>query len=155
MNGRSAISLPRQTFLYIQRIIITFWVGGIWATGYLVVPVIFKSLEIKSVAGEVAGNIFTVMSWAGLVSALTLALCYWFVDRSRWRYVILLVMFILVLVNLFVLTPQIDAIRESVGVALQSGSEIYRRFAMLHGIASGLFLVVSLLGLLLVIRQPA
>jgi MFS family permease len=155
MDSRSAVSLPRQTFLYIQRIVLTFWIGGIWATGYLVVPVIFKSLENKSVAGQVAGNIFTVMSWAGLASALVLVLCYWFVDRSRWRYAVLLLMFFLVLVNLFVLTPQIDAIRESVGTALQSGSEIYRRFAMLHGIASGLFLVVSLLGLLLVIRQPA
>ena len=155
MSRSPAGPLPRQSFIYIQRIVLTFWIGGIWATGYLIVPVIFKSLSMNTVAGQVAGNIFTVMSWAGLASALMLGLSYWFIDRSRWRFVVLLVMFILVLINLFVLAPQIDGIRETVGVALQSGSEIYRKFAMLHGIASGLFLVVSLLGLLLVIRQPS
>jgi hypothetical protein len=76
------------------------------------------------------------------------------IDQNKWRFAVLLLIAVLVSTNLYILAPEIASLRETAGDALHKGTEIYSRFALLHGIASGLFLLVSLLGLLLVVRQP-
>jgi len=151
--------LPRSRIAYrvllnIQRIVLTFWIGGLWAVGYLVAPVLFHHLQNPQLAGLIAGELFTLMSWLGLASALVLTVIYFFLDRAKWRFLLLLLMVVLITLNLLYLTPEIGELREMAGGVIEKGSEIHNRFALLHGIASGLYLLVSLLGLLLVIRQP-
>ncbi|MEA1888838.1 MAG: DUF4149 domain-containing protein [Pseudomonadota bacterium] len=132
----------------------TLWIGGLWAVGYLVAPVLFSSLQNPQLAGSIAGELFTLMSWFGLASALALTVIYSFLDRAKWRFLVLLLIAAFIAINLFYLTPEIAGIRGMAGGAIVKGTAIHERFAMLHGIASGLFLMLSLLGLLLVIRQP-
>ena len=105
-------------------------------------------------AGSMAGYLFLLLGRAGLVSVLILVALYYFIDQAKWRFAVLLLIAILISINLYILAPEIAVLRETAGNALQKGTEIYSRFAMLHGLASGLYLLVSLLGLLLVIRQP-
>jgi hypothetical protein len=143
-----------RVLLNLQRIILTFWIGGMWAVGYLVVPVLFQQLPTPQMAGDVAGTLFIMLSWSGLISTLILAVTYAFIDRAKWRFIVLLLITVFIAINLFFLTPEIVGLREMAGDAFQKGTEIHSRFALLHGIASGLYLLVSLLGLLLVIRQP-
>jgi hypothetical protein len=138
----------------LQRVILTFWVGGMWAIGYLVVPELFRQLPTAQMAGSMAGDLFLLLGRAGLICTLLLIVLYFLIDQSKWRFAVLLLIAVLISTNLYILTPEIAALRETAGSALQKGTEIYSRFALLHGIASGLFLLVSLLGLLLVVRQP-
>ena len=150
---------PRSKLAYkvlvnLQRIILTFWIGGMWVVGYLVVPVLFKQLPTPQMAGDLAGSLFMLLSWSGLIAALTLTLIYFYINREKWRFLVLFVITLFIALNLFYLTPEIATLREMAGDALQKGTELHSRFAKLHGIASGLYLLVSLLGLLLVIRQP-
>jgi hypothetical protein len=148
----------------LQRVILTFWVGGMWAIGYLVVPELFQQLLVvpelfqqlptAQMAGTMAGALFLQLGQAGLICSLILVGLYFLLDQEKWRFAVLLLIAVLISVNLYILTPEIASLRETAGDALQKGTEIYSRFALLHGIASGLFLLVSLLGLLLVVRQP-
>lgn len=125
-----------------------------WTVGYLVVPVLFQQLPTPQMAGSLAGSLFVLLSWCGLISALLLFAAYLILDRAKWRFILLLVIAAFIALNLFFLTPEIAALRETAGAGLQYGTELHHRFALLHGIASGLYLLVSVLGLLLVIRQP-
>jgi len=125
-----------------------------WAIGYLVVPELFKQLPTSQMAGSMAGDLFLLLGRAGLICTLILIVLYFLIDQSKWRFAVLLVIAVLISTNLYILTPEIAALRETAGSALQKGTEIYSRFALLHGIASGVYLLVSLLGLLLVVRQP-
>ena len=140
--------------LNIQLIVLTLWVGGLWTVGYLVAPVLFHLLQNPQLAGQIAGELFTLMSWFGLASVLVLTVIYSFLDREKWRFLVLFLMAALIATNLLYLTPEIAGLRDMAGGAIEKGTEIHNRFAILHGIASGLYLLVSLLGLLLVIRQP-
>ena len=155
----TVVSRPRgklfnRVLLNLQRIVLTFWIGGMWAVGYLVVPVLFQQLPTPQMAGSLAGSLFNLLSWSGIISALVLILIYSFIDRAKWRFAVLLLIVAFIATNLFFLTPEIAALRETAGTALQNDPQLQSRFALLHGIASGLYLLVSLLGLLLVIRQP-
>jgi len=138
----------------LQRVILTFWVGGMWAIGYLVVPELFQQLPTAQMAGSMAGLLFLQLGQAGLICSLMLIGLYFFIDQAKWRFAVLLLIGLLISINLYVLTPEIAGLRETAGNTLVKGTEAYSHFALLHGIASGLYLLVSLLGLLLVVKQP-
>lgn len=139
--------------LKLQRIILTFWVGGIWTIGYLVVPSLFHQLSDPAVAGRLAGELFTLMSWAGLLCAALLVVVFYLLDAARWRYLLILVIVGIISLNLFYISPEIASLKDAAAGTIEKGTELYKQFAVLHGLASGLYLLVSLLGLLLVISQ--
>ena len=57
-DSRSRGKLVFRVLLNLQRIILTFWIGGMWAVGYLVVPVLFQQLPTPQMAGDLAGTLF-------------------------------------------------------------------------------------------------
>lgn len=134
-----------------ERILLTLWVGGMWVIGYLVTPTLFSMLE-KSVAGNVAGQLFTLMSYAGLFCGSLLLIG--FISRigtsiaRHWVFWVLLAMLVIILIGQFVLQPMMAELKAT-GLTDLNRSE----FGKLHGIASVLFLINSLLGLSLVITQ--
>lgn len=135
-----------------ERIALTLWVGGMWITGYLVAPMLFSVLEDKQLAGMLAGRMFTAMSYVGLVCAVLLLSIQWqkpVVNGWReWRRWLLLTMLLVIVVGEFVLQPMMAELKQ---LGLEEGSMTARRFGMLHGLASTLFLFNSLAGLVLVI----
>ena len=54
-------------------ILITAWVGGLWAIGYLAAPALFYTLgENRQLAGNLAGTMFTWVAYLGLFSGIYL-----------------------------------------------------------------------------------
>jgi len=133
----------------LENFLLTLWIGGIWAIGYMAVPLLFKLLDDRKLAGSVAGEMFMVIGLIGLVcSALLLAMQIARVGWRQWRAWCLLGMFIVIAVSLFALQPSMADLKAQ---GLIEGSETAKQFGILHGISSVLYLVNSLCGLLLVV----
>ena len=134
-----------------EKILLTLWVGGMWTVGYIVAPTLFNMLE-KAVAGNVAGQLFTVISYLGLVCGTLLIIGATSRLGSQviysWVFWVIVVMIIIVLIGQFILQPMMAELK-AVGITDLNRSD----FGKLHGVASVLFLINSILGLALVIGQ--
>jgi len=134
-----------------ERVLLTAWVGGLWAIGYLAAPVLFKVLEDRRMAGELAGHMFKIIAIVGLVCGTLLLVAALQRHGVRWlrswRGWTLVAMLVLVALGLFVLQPMIQEVK---ALGLVEGSEQVRRFGMLHGVSSILYLFTSVGGLALV-----
>ena len=136
-----------------ERIVLTLWVGGLWVTGMVVAPVLFRSYE-RMVAGEIAGRLFAAMSLLGMVcGALLLAFA---MARARqrvwrdWRVGVLAMMLIITVIGEFGLAARMRELKELM-ILPSVAPAVLSEFGRLHGIASLLFLANSVLGLMLVI----
>lgn len=140
-----------RIFQITERILLTAWIGGLWAIGYLAAPVLFKVLDDRRMAGELAGHMFKIIAIVGLVCGavlLVMAIARHGATWMRaWRVWTLVTMLLLVAVGMFVLQPMIQEVK---ALGLVEGSEQVRRFGMLHGVSSLLYLVTSVCGLVLV-----
>ncbi|MDX2505018.1 MAG: DUF4149 domain-containing protein [Gammaproteobacteria bacterium] len=134
-----------------EKILLTFWVGSLWAIGYLAVPTLFATLENRQLAGMLAGKMFTAVSYVGVFCALMLLLStakrsiQIKTDKQIW---LLILMLLLVIIGEFILQPQMAELKQSV---LVDGSEVAQQFDRLHHIATSLYMINSLLGLALVV----
>jgi hypothetical protein len=133
-----------------ERIILTLWVGGLWAIGFLAVPVLFHTLDDRRLAGELAAPMFSIINGIGLACG-ALLLVGAVVGRGRawyrsWRVGVIVVMMIGTAVILFVIQPQMAALKAQVAA---SGAALGSQFGRLHGISSVIYLLVSILGLTL------
>lgn len=138
-----------------ERILLTLWVGSLWAIGYLAVPVLFNMLDDRQLAGELAGRMFAIVNIVGLVCGGLLLIGALYRAGKRWqrawRVWALLTMLVLVGVGFFVLQPMMQDLKAQ---GLIQGSVQAAEFGRLHGLSSILYLVTSLLGLGLVIAGP-
>lgn len=136
----------------LERILLTFWVGGLWVIGYVAAPTLFAMLDDRHLAGELAGRLFQIIHIIGLFCAALLWISLLAQRRRRalheWRCWLLIVMAILMAVGLFVLQPMIADLK--VQGEMIEGSALARQFGRLHGLASILYLLTSLSGLVLV-----
>lgn len=127
-----------------------------WTSGFIVAPILFNMLDDHMLAGNIAGRLFTTVSYIGVGSALILIILSVREQRGMvwadWSFRFIILMLIVILAGEFVLTPMMQDIKASVGTALQKGTAAHSRFALLHGISSSLFLFNSVLGLLLILR---
>ena len=139
-------------FQITERILLTLWIGGMWSVGYIVAPTLFAMLDDRSLAGAVAGQLFTIMSYVGLVSATVLLSAQLYYAESvwhhNWRVWVLLLMLLLIVIGEFYLQPLMAELKSG---GLSEGSDNARQFGQLHGVASALFVINSLLGLGLVV----
>ena len=133
-----------------ERLLLTLWVGGLWAIGYMVAPALFATLDDRALAGSLAGVMFEIIAYVGVVCGVLLLLFNQLRNAGRrynWRALVLLAMLLAVLAGEFLLAPMIAGLREQ-GLADSA------QFARLHGIAASIYLLTSLLGLALVIAGP-
>jgi len=130
-----------------EKILLTIWVGSMWAIGYIVTPVLFQMLD-KPIAGNVAGQLFSIISYIGIFSAVTLIiniLANQGFNSRHWQLWTLIVMLLIVIIGQFVLQPMMLELKAA-GLADNKA-----QFGRLHGVASVLFLMNSLAGLALVV----
>lgn len=133
-----------RLLLITERIALALWVGGLWAVGLMVAPVLFAQLADRAQAGTIAGNLFMLTALLGLVCGSILLLAGILrTGRFDWRAWVTVMMLLLVAAGQFVLAPIIGDMR-SQGLADSD------QFAWMHGLASVLFLLTAGLGLLLV-----
>ncbi|UCC56095.1 MAG: DUF4149 domain-containing protein [Gammaproteobacteria bacterium] len=134
----------------IERTLLTLWIGGLWVVGFVVAPALFAKLPDTATAGSVAGSLFTIMSRIGLGCAAGLLVIGWLqgsCQARRWQLLVIAVMVALVVLGESVLAPMISELRATGQVASP-------RFGQLHGLASGVYLVNCVLGLVLLVTWP-
>jgi hypothetical protein len=128
----------------LERILLTLWVGSLWVAGFVVAPLLFAELHDRALAGSTAGTLFTVTSYIGLAAGSVLLLLNVAVRKCiNWRALVLIGMLCLIVIGQFVITPMVADLR-------MQGLTESPRFGQLHGVASVLFLLTSVLGLVLV-----
>ena len=148
---------------FASLVTLALWIGGLAILGIVAAPTIFSVLEGhdpiagRMVAGEVFGSVFLqfqYVAWtAGGLLLVLLSLRAVLGPRPRMFLVRLIVVTTMLLGSLaagVVLTPQIDAIRESTDgpvAALPDDDPRKAEFGRLHGLSNGLMVFVLVGGL--------
>lgn len=141
----------------LQAVAVTLWVGGLWAVGYLVAPTLFTALSDRALAGMLAGRMFTWMAYVGLACGTYLVL-YRFSRHgagalrqgTTWLVVLMLA---LTVAGHFGVQPILASLKLRALPREVMESVLRDRFTAWHGVASALYLLQSLLGLVLVVLQ--
>jgi hypothetical protein len=138
----------------IYAIALTLWIGGLWAIGYIVAPTLFYTLPDRVLAGTVAGKLFTLIAYVGIGCAIYLMLfrvvrfggaC--FKSGIFW---IVLSLLLLTVAGEFSVQPILASLK-SQALPKEVMESVFRdRFMAWHGVASVLYLIQSVLGVLLV-----
>ena len=138
----------------IYAIALTLWIGGLWAIGYIVAPTLFYTLADRTLAGMLAGKLFTLIAYVGIGCAIYLLLFRLVrFGAASFRHGICWIVLALLLLTLageFGVQPILAGLKDQ---ALPKGvmESVFRdRFAAWHGVASVLYLIQSVLGILLV-----
>ncbi|WP_455206721.1 DUF4149 domain-containing protein [Kaarinaea lacus] len=131
-----------------ERVLLTLWVGGLWAIGYIAAPSLFATLDDRQLAGALAGQMFHIISYVGLICGTLLLISVIGRLGLQWRVWVLVIMLALVVSGEFILQPMMESLKLQ---GLTEGSDVKKQFGMLHGVASIIYLIESLLGLSLVV----
>jgi hypothetical protein len=142
---------------HLATILITGWVGSLWAVGYLAVPVLFYAQPDRQLAGMLAGQMFSLVAYLGMACGtylLTLRISE--AGRESLRQTLFWVVAAMLLMTLVIqcgIQPVMTDLKTQAQPLDVMHSVFADRFKMLHGISSILYLVQSLLGLFLVIKS--
>lgn len=141
---------------FLALVMVTAWVGGLWAIGYLAAPALFYALDDRQLAGMLAGRMFAWVAYLGMVAAFYL-LAYRFARfgasaLKQGFFWATLVMLLLTLAGHFGIQPIIAQIKAQAGASDIMQSVFADRFRAWHGVASIAYLIQSLLGLVLVAK---
>ncbi len=136
-------------------IIVTLWVGALWATG-LSAYILFDTLQDKQLAGQLAGRLFTVVSYIGLASAFYLLiqrlLEYGIGALKQSYFWVVFFMLVLVLAGHFGIQPLLAQLKTDALPNDVMQSVFASRFKNWHGVASVAYLLECLLGFGLVLK---
>ena len=141
----------------LQSITVTLWVGGQWAIGFIVAPLLFARLPDRALAGMLAGKLFTIVAFIGIACA-AYQLLYRLMRfgaagfRQGFFWVVLL-MLLLILVGEFGVQPILESLKAQALPKEVMASVFRERFDTWHGVASVLYVIESVLGIALVVLQ--
>jgi len=143
-----------------ERILLTLWVGGTWAIGYIAAPSLFASIEDRQLAGAVAGEMLRAILSIGLICSVLLlvsgVLSGLNAALKSWRWWLIVIMLLIILVSLFGIHPMIAELK--LQKETMDALEYKSQFGKLHGLSAGVYLLLSILGLILVafgLRRPS
>ncbi|MDH3326941.1 MAG: DUF4149 domain-containing protein [Gammaproteobacteria bacterium] len=134
----------------LENLTLALWVGCMIGVGYIAAPVLFSTLDDRQVAGMLAGKMFHAVTIMGLIcGGILLVLRYR--DESvqlfkQWRGWLLLLMLGCVASSMFVLQPMIVEVK---ALGLIEGSDAAKKFGMLHGISSLVYMASVISGCIL------
>ncbi len=141
----------------LSAIVIALWIGGMWTIGYLVAPTLFAVLPDHQLAGMIAGHIFAVAGWLGMACAtflLVFMLARLGIDAlKRGVFWLILLLLIFTVASQFGVQPLIAKLKLEALPRDVMDSVLRDRFSTWHGVASMLYLIQSMLGLLLVMNS--
>jgi cytochrome bd-type quinol oxidase subunit 1 len=140
----------------LSLIIITLWAGALWTTG-ISAYVLFDTLQDKQMAGMLAGKLFTVVSYIGMVSAFYL-LIHRLIENGTaalkqsffWAVFLML---LLILAGHFGIQPILEGLKTQALPADVMQSVFADRFKTWHGVASVAYLLECLLALVMVLKS--
>lgn len=141
----------------LQSITVTLWVGSLWAVGYIVVPLLFARLPDRALAGMMAGKLFTLVAYVGIGCALYLLLYrltrFGASALKQGFFWGVLLMLLLIFVGEFGVQPILASLKAQALPREVMASVLRGRFDTWHGVASGLYVIESVLGIVLVVLQ--
>jgi hypothetical protein len=143
---------------YLATLLITAWVGSLWAVGYLAVPVLFYTQPDRQLAGLLAGQMFSLVGYLGMACGTYLLIQRFSVyRRESFRHALFWTVAAMLLLTLVIqcgIQPIMTDLKLQALPLDVMHSAFADRFRMLHGISSIIYLIQSLLGVFLVIKTP-
>ena len=141
---------------HISALLTTAWVGSLWAIGYLAVPVLFSAQPDRQLAGMLAGQMFTLVAYVGMVCGAFLLIQrvseFGQAALRQSLFWVVAVMLLAALVIQFGIQPiMADLKAQALPLDVMHGAQA-GRFKMLHGMSSMIYLTQSLLGAFLAIK---
>jgi hypothetical protein len=137
---------------------VTAWVGALWSVGLMVAPTLFHFIPDRVLAGSLAGRLFMYTALLGLgcgTYVLVFRLARFGTQAFRQAFFwVGLVMVVLAGVGQFGVTPILEALRAQAFPRQVMETVLRDRFAVWHGVASGLYVIQCALGAALVWLQP-
>ncbi len=133
------------------------WVGSLWATGYIVAPVLFYSLPDKMLAGMLAGKLFAVTAYVGMICGLYLLVFNFMRDGKlvlrQTIFWIVAMMLLITLLGQYGMQPLLAEIKAQALPLYVMNSPDADRFRFWHGVASIFYLLQSLGGAVLLLKM--
>lgn len=140
----------------LQSVAATLWIGGLWVTGFVVAPMLFSTLPDRALAGLLAGKLFSLVAWIGIGCALCLILFrFALFGTAAFRqgvFWIVLLMLALTCAGEFGVQPVMAALKAQALPQQVMESVLRDRFATWHRVASGLYVIQSVVGVVLAIQ---
>ena len=149
----AASLLPRARLL-----LITAWAGSLWTVGYLVAPMLFTTLSDRVLAGTIAGSLFRAQAWVSVVCGVVLLILFARARELACRdssLRLVAAMLCCVAVGYFGLQPLMASLREAAGPGGVMEGAARTQFGLLHGAASLIYLLQSVLAAALVLKSRA
>ncbi|MGZ8257296.1 MAG: DUF4149 domain-containing protein [Gallionella sp.] len=143
----------------IAAIALTIWLGGQLSIGYLAVPVLFHSLPDKQLAGLLAGTMFNALGYVGIICGVILLLEKRYTataQQSFWRNKSVWIIAAMLGLGLIIqcgLSPAMSELKLQAQPLDIMHSSFAAPFKMLHGVSSILYLLESVLGVVLLLRN--
>ena len=143
-----------------RLLIATFWVGTLWAVGFVVAPTLFSTLSDRALAGTIAGSLFNIVAWLGIFCAAALLALLFQAARSeqnkpsRGLFYLVLGMVACTLIGYFGLQPHMAELRLVLHSVTDAAvvADAKKQFGILHGVSTGIYVVQSLLGAALIVK---
>lgn len=136
-------------------VLITFWVGALWTTG-ATAYILFEALQDTRLAGQLAGQLFTYVSYLGLFAGFYLLInrlsTYGTLALKQGVFWAVLVMLLLVLAGHFGIQPLLAQLKSAALPSDVMQSVFANRFKAWHGVASVAYLLECLLGFVVVLK---
>ncbi|MDR1462062.1 MAG: DUF4149 domain-containing protein [Azoarcus sp.] len=155
VQGERHCSAPLCLAGALARVLVALWAGGMWTVGYIAAPTLFAMLGDRVLAGNIAGQLFTVIAWIGMGTAIYL-LAFMAVrwgravlrDKLFW---VIVVMFACVAVGYFSIQAEMASLKAGLDSMDVMESAVRDKFTILHGVSSAIYLAQSVLGAWLVV----
>jgi hypothetical protein len=136
-----------------ERLLLTLWVGSLWAIGYITAPFAFIYFEDIEVAGTFVGKLFIIVNYIGLACGSALVIRYASLGQhamTLWRFWVTVTMLLLVVFIHFYLQVEMSVIKS---LDWRQNSALSDQFDLLHHISTVVYTLLSILGLALVATQ--
>ncbi|MGC2165080.1 MAG: DUF4149 domain-containing protein [Gallionella sp.] len=143
-------------FNYLTLIVTTAWAGGLWAVGYLAVPVLFYAQPDRQLAGMLAGQMFTLVAYVGIACGGFLLIQHIVqfgrASMRRSTFWIVVTMLLTTLLMQYIIQPAMADLKIQAMPLDVMQSQLAGQFKTMHGISSIIYLTQSLLGIFLIVK---
>ena len=140
----------------LSLIVATLWAGALWMTG-LTASVLFKTLpDQQQLAGNLAGQLFVIVSFIGMASAVYLLahrlLVFGQPAFKQAFFRIVLIMLLLVLIGHFGIQPLLQSFKIQALPLDVMHSAFASQFKAWHGVAGVVYIIECLLAIAMVLK---
>ncbi|TXH60095.1 MAG: DUF4149 domain-containing protein [Bacteroidia bacterium] len=151
LNEREIVSI--QQF---SKFAMTFWIGGSWMIALVVIPIIFRNLDLIT-ASHMVGQILYILAYIGLVS-LIIALIevinnhkLSLLKTKRFWYILAIAS--ILIINYFAIFPTLGKIRQQLSKVAHQFIVVQNNvFDFWHSLTAISFMLVCILGVLYLIE---